>query len=933
MDMKINLTRVLTSSALLLLGLWTYAQVDTVHLAYRSVTENDLLGGVSYINMEELSEKNYNTYSLDNLQGYVGGWNGNSLWGFDGDNAGYLVLVDGIPRDANNVQPTEIEQISFLKGANAAILYGSRAAKGAILITTKRGKVDGLRVSIRANEGVDIAKSYPEYLGSAEYMTYFNEARVNDGLEPRYTSEDIYNYGSGSNPYRYPSLNFYSDEFIRNWRNRTEAVAEINGGGGRAHFYSNIGYYRASDFYKFGQAEDAYTSRLNVRGNVDMKIGDFISAFINANTTFYDSAGARGDYWNAAANFRPNRVSPLIPLGYIDPNAPEAIELVGTSSNIYNGMFLGGTQLDQDNIFADYYAAGSSKYTSRQFQFDAGIGFDLDSWVRGLSFKTVYAVDYANVYTTSFQNTYASFEPVWSNYAGEDRIVSITKYNNDEKNGVQNIGDVSARMTTFLTAQFDYSRSFGEHNVNGLLVASGWRQTRSGVYHRTGSAHTALNGSYNYAHKYYADATLSLMHTAKLAPGRRNSLSASLTLGWRLKNEDFLKDSEVVDDLLLSISATDMKQDIDIAYGDSQYFLYESVWTQAYGSGWYDGSQNLYTYSTRGKNYELGPISRKELAAGLRASLLDGMFKFDANAFFNRTDGLITLPSSYPSHLNTSWPDASFVPYTNFNANDRYGFDFAVQLNRRFGELDLSLGLAGTCYNTVASKRDEIQQEEYQKRQGLPLDGIWGYECLGFFGSQEEIDSAPSQEALGSTVRPGDLRYKDQNDDKVIDSYDQIYLGKGGWYGNPLSLGVNLTLKWHNLTFFALGTAGMGSYGLKNNDYYWISGEDKYSAVVRGRWTPETAGSATYPRLTSESGSNNLCSSDFWMYKTDRFDLAKVQLTYDFPMTGSKIFSGLSVYVSGSNLLTLSKEREYMEMNVGTAPQTRFYNLGVKATF
>lgn len=218
-------------------------KASLVQVAYRKIAQSDLLGGVSVVNVEELTKKNYSTYSLDNMQGYVGGWNGNSLWGMDGDHAGYLVLVDGIPRDANNVQPTEIEQITFLKGAQAVVLYGSRAAKGAIYITTKRGKAEGLNVSVRANTGFNVAKSYPEYLGSAEYMTLYNEASLNDGKQVLpYSQTDIYNHGSGLNPYRYPNVDFYSSDYISKAYNRSDVTAEITGGGKRARFYSNVGY-------------------------------------------------------------------------------------------------------------------------------------------------------------------------------------------------------------------------------------------------------------------------------------------------------------------------------------------------------------------------------------------------------------------------------------------------------------------------------------------------------------------------------------------------------------------------------------------------------------------------------------------------------------------------------------------------------------------
>jgi TonB-dependent Receptor Plug Domain. len=157
------------------------------------------------------------------------------------------VLVDGIPRVANNVLPSEIDQITFLKGAQAVVLYGSRAAKGVIYITTKRGKTEDFRISVRANTGFHISKSYPEYLGSAEYMTLYNEARANDGLSALYSDNDIYHSASGLNPYRYPNVDFYSSEFLKKVSNRSEVTAEITGGSKRAHFYSNVGYYHQDD--------------------------------------------------------------------------------------------------------------------------------------------------------------------------------------------------------------------------------------------------------------------------------------------------------------------------------------------------------------------------------------------------------------------------------------------------------------------------------------------------------------------------------------------------------------------------------------------------------------------------------------------------------------------------------------------------------------
>lgn len=911
-----------------------------IQVAYRKIAQSDLLGGVSVVNVEDLTKKNYNTYSLDNMQGYVGGWNGNSLWGMDGDNAGYLVLVDGIPRDANNVQPSEIDQITFLKGAQAVVLYGSRAAKGAIYITTKRGKTEGLNVSVRANTGFHVAKSYPEYLGSAEYMTLYNEASLNDGKKVApYSETDIYNYGSGLNPYRYPNVNFYSSDYVRKAYNRSDVIAEITGGGKRARFYSNVGYYRQGDVFKFGEAANNNVNRLNVRGNVDVTITNFISAYINANATFYDANSAKGNYWDAAAKLRPNRVTPLIPLGSLDQNALAAWDLIHATSNILDGKyFLGGTQLDQTNIFADYYAAGKSKWTSRQFQFDTGVDIDLNKTLKGLSFHAKFAVDYATSYTTSFDNTYSVYAPIWSNYGGNDIIVGLTKYGIDGKTGTQNISGSSDKQTIAFSGQFNYENTFNKvHNVSAMLIASGYQQTLSAQYHRICNANMALQIGYNYQNKYYADFGAALIHSAKFAEGHRKALSPSLTLGWRLSKEGFLADSPVVDDLMLSVSGSILHQDIDIVGKDNQeFYLYKSVWKQNDGYGWYDGSAGKYTFSSRGVNEDLTFIKRKEFSANLRASLWKRLITADASFFMNSMEGyLISNSTLYPSHLVTGYPAASFIPYMNFNNNRRIGFDFNVNLNKRIGEVDFTFGVAGTYYDTKSTKRDEINDFAYQNRQGRPLDGIWGLKSAGLFQSQEEIANSPAQDKLGSTVKPGDIKYIDQNGDNVIDSYDEVFLGKGGWYGSPFTMGINLTAKWKNFTFFVLGTGSFGAYGVKNSSYYWVSGENKYSAIVRNRWTEATKATATYPRLTTESGSNNFRTSDYWMYKSDRFDLAKVQITYDLPkrILRNTFLNEFSAYVSGSNLLTLSKEREHLEMSVGSAPQTRFYNIGVKAVF
>lgn len=907
---------------------------STVQLAFRQVGADEVLGGVSVLDVENLLKKNYiNDINNGTISGYVPGYNGNSLWGLDADNdAGYLVLIDGVPRDLNNIPPQEVKEITFMKGAQAVVLYGSRAAKGVIYITTKRGADAPLKIDARVNTGWAVAKAYPEYLGAAEYMTLYNEARANDGLAAAYSQEQIYHTAAHTNPYRYPDVNMYSGEYLKKVYNRTDANLEISGGNGRARFYTNINYFRQGDFVDFGEAKKNYSDRFSVRGNVDVNFSDYVSAYVNASATFYNSRGAHGSYWEAASTLRPNRITPLIPISMIDPSATGALDLVNTSMNIVDGNFLAGTQIDKTNIFADYYAKGYNKFTSRQFQFDTGVNIDLSMLTPGLSFATKFAVDYATSYNTGYYNNYATFVPVWTSYNGKEVIGDVSMEGKDEHSGVQNISDSQSRQTMNFSAQFDYKRTFADlHNFHAMVVGTGWQRTFSGQYHRTSNVNLGFEVDYNFDKRYYVDLAIAGVHSSKLAPGHRQAWSPSASIGWRISQEDFLKGSEAVNELMLSASYSKLHSDMDI----SDYYLYSANYTNGGWYSWAVGGTSA-AYPKRGENLDLTFVTREEFNVNLRGEFFNRMIGLDASFFVIKNDGLLVNNSvRFPSFFSTYYLEASFAPYINNNANRRTGFDFGVNFNKEFGEFALQVGVNGTYYDTKALKRDEIYENAYQYREGKPIDGIWGYRCEGFFATDEEAAAANQRALGGGKLRAGDLKYTDINNDGLIDDNDIVYLGRGGWYGAPFAMGVNITAKYKGFTLFLHGTGGFGGHAIKNGSYYWVAGDTKYSAEVRGRWTEATAATATYPRLTTGNGSNNFTTSDFWMYSTNRFDLAKVQLTYDFPKSiiHGPIVNGLSIYVSGSDLLTISKNRKIMETNIGSAPQSRFYNIGAKVTF
>ena len=925
-----------------------------VHVAFRDMDADKLLGGVSYVDMEELQKKDYTTGSLDDLYALVGGWNGNNLWGMDtekldnNDNSNMpLVIIDGVKRPSNNVLPSEIKQVTFLKGAQAVVLYGPKAAKGAILITTKRGTVDGLQVQVNANTGFHVAKEFPEYLGSAEYMTLYNEARANDGLTPRYSQQDIYNHASGLNPYRYPNVNYYSDEYIRKVYNRSDVTAEIQGGGQRAHFYTNINYYRSEDLLNFGNAKDNYTDRFSVRGNVDLTLNKLIKCFANASATFYNNHKNKGNFWGEASSMRPNfpeNAAPLIPIDMVDPYASNALAILGKSLNLLDGKYFpGGTKANQTNAIADCYFGGKTNSVSRQFQFDAGLIYDLNKFVKGLSFKTQFAIDYAASYDLSYDNKYAVFIPTWSNYNSNDVIVGLTQQNDEIVSGHMVMSNSKYRQTISWNGHFDYDHTFAvKHHVTGMLLGNMYTTTSSGTYHRYTNCNLGLLGGYDFMGRYFAEVALAGVHSSRLAEGNRDAISPSFTLGWNIAKESFMKDS-FVDDLMLSASYSDLNEDIDVYIGDQYYYLYEAQWkTSGGGFSWNEGNHSDITYSTIGSNPALDFIHRKEYSVSLRGSFFNRLISADLTFFNSDMDGfIIQNPSMFPSHLSGGINGSSFKPAINNNIQNRKGIDFSVTAQKQLGKVHATLGVVGSYVKTKYKKYDEIVEWDNLRVEGHAIDAIRGYKCLGFytyddFDKNEEtgkltLKSGLPTPKIGGTIQPGDLKYEDVNHDNVLDINDLVDLGT---WSSPLHLGFNLTLKYKNFTLFMLGNGQFGGKTVNNGSYYYMSGENKYSVNARGRWTPETADVATHPRLTTLSSANNAAASTFWLISTDRFNLRKLQITYDFPqeVLKSKYVKALSIYLSGNDLLTISKHRKIFETSVGYAPQTRFYNLGVKVT-
>jgi hypothetical protein len=514
------------------------------------------------------------------------------------------------------------------------------------------------------------------------------------------------------------------------------------------------------------------------------------------------------------------------------------------------------------------------------------------------------------------------YAPTWS--ATGDSLTKLQKFNEDAVPGTQNINNTIQRRTLGVSAWLDYDKTIKDvHNISAKLLGYTSSMSKDSIYQPTTNAHLGLQLDYNYKHKYWAGFTGAYVNSTKLPDGNRAAFSPTLSLGWLLSSEKFMSGSKAVDYLKLTASAGILNTDLDI----SGYYLYDNIYSsQAYFT-WNDGiqAQNRASQSSYGASPNLSFPKRKELNAGVEAAFFKNLLSLQATYFRTEMDGMLTQRfSQYPSYF------ANFVPYTNYNSTRREGVDVMMNVNKKVGAVELNLGVNGTYAKSKIIKRDELYIDAYQNRVGKPADAIFGLVNNGFFADQNDIDNSAKQ--MFSEVRPGDIKYIDQNGDHRIDSRDEVMIGR--WYA-PLNYGITFSVGYKNFNLFVLGTGSQGGNGVKNNTYYWVAGDAKYSEVVWNRWTPDTKATATFPRLSSSQNTNDFRYSDFWLYKSDQFNLSKVQLTYNLPgsVVRKTFFKDFGLYVSGGNLVRFSKNREILDLTVAGTPQFRYYNAGLRAKF
>ena len=885
---------------------------DVVNMPFQTIRRRNIPGAVTVLDPEEILKYDANQDIYDAINGRVPGMFGNqNVYGM----GPALIVVDGIPRPVSSLNLQEIDQITVLKDPSSRLLYGAKADLPVILVTTKRGEAYKKELNLRLEGGIMDPIAYPKFLSAADYMSLYNEALTNDGKLPLYDSMEIANTRNHVNNVLYPDESYYNSQYLKNFKTFHNLIAEASGGNDIAKYYVYMGWRGQNSLMNLGRNERS--DRINLRGNANYKINDYISMRADGVAVFDMNTNLKnGDFWQNSSTFLPNQAPVLIPVS--DSALRQNAELI-------NGDYvLGGTNVYRENIYGNQVLAGYRNTMNRILQINTGLDFDLDFIAEGLTASAFLTFDIRNFYASRLLNTYAVYEPVvLTDVSGNDSI-GYNKIGLDTEQGAESIINPDFYRRIGLYGTINYKRSVGDHDINAVAVAYRQQVQLNQNIHQLKDLHFGLQGNYSYKNKYVAQLGAVVAGSPRFPEENRYSVSPAVGLAWVISEENFFP-SGIFDFLKIRANGGLLNTD----QGITDYYLHQTSYSQGANFIYDNGVvSNPARYFQSIGNPDIGWVKRSEYSVGFEALLLERSLNIEGTYFHSRSyDELTTRGNYYPDYLGV------VLPQENYNSHLNQGVELAFAYETNFSDLKIRIGSNFVYAVPKVLQTDELNYEyDYLKRTGKPTDAMFGWVAEGLFMDQADIDNHATQ-TFGA-VQPGDIKYRDLNDDGIIDDNDVKVIG----YSTPrIQYAFHLNFTYKAFELFLLGSGQEGQSSYFNSPYYWVYGNRKYSEEVLGRWTSgEGVGqTATYPRLSSTSNSNNFRNSSYWIEENDWFTLRRVQLTMNLPenLSPGGFVRNLQIYLRASNVLTLSAIKEKRELNVGTEPQFRTYAVGFNASF
>ena len=864
-----------------------------------------------------------------------------------------LVLVDGVERSFNDIDPEDIESLTTLKDASATAVYGVRGANGVILIKTKPGKVGKPTVSADYYESFTRFTKMVDLADGITYMNAANEAMRNDGIATKYTEDQIRNTIAGKDPYLYPNVDWLK-EIFNDWGHNRRVNVNVRGGSEKVAYYASVSYFNETGMTVTDKNIDTYDSKMkysryNFTTNLNIDVTPTTKVEIGAQGYLGEGnypAISSADLYNAAMSISPVEYPKMF---FVNGEA----FVPGTSTNNnFNNPYSQATRRGYDNL------------TKNQIYSNLRVTQDLDMLTKGLKLTAMYAFDVYNeihVHQDRAESTY-NFLDTSVPYDMNGQPILQRIY--EGSNVLSYKQETSGNKKTYLEASLNYDRTFNDdHRVSALFLFN----QQSKLLYPKGTLEDAIpyrmmgiagRATYSWKDRYFAEFNIGYNGAENFSPKHRFGTFPAFGVGWVVSNEKFWQPlSKAVS--FLKIRYTDGK--VGNSEVSDRRFMYLDQMKENgdYGYKFGPNGTKWSGYETVNMAVDLIWEESRKQDLGIDLKLFNDDLSIVFDLFKERRENiLLKREHSIPSFLgyNTS------APYGNIGIIENKGFDGTIEYNKRINK-DWVIALRGNVtFNKDKWIQGELPEQKYEwmNQYGHNINGVKGYVAEGLF-TQTEIDDMARWESLSDankaitpkpfasqfgTVKAGDIKYKDLNNDGQIDGYDQTYISRGDV---PTTVyGFGFTVGWKDLSVGMMfqGVAGAERVlnGSSVNPFNGGGGSGNLYSNIGDRWTEENPDqNAFYPRLSygseTTSNINNFQKSTWWVRNMNFLRLKTLQISYNLPKPWvNKVhLKNAAVYVMGTNLFTLSRfklwDPELNTDNGASYPNTTSYSVGINFTF
>lgn len=848
-----------------------------------------------------------------------------------------LVIVDGVEQSFNNIDANEIESVSILKDASAAI-YGARAGNGVILVTTKRGQSGKPNISFNGTLTSQSYTNFPEPVNAGQYATLFREAQINSGIpenQTKFSEEDIAKYFAGNDP-QYPSTNWY-DEIMKKSALQQQYNLTIRGGTDVVKYYTFLGYLSQDGMFKGGNT--GYR-RFNVRSNLDVNLTSDLTFSLDLSAIKDDvrqSNRPASEEWFWMDFFDS---TPTSHASFPDPTKVPHIGPGPFNAIINTHEDLGGYNKTYKNTLNGAFTVnykvrpvpGLSAKLKLNYQ---QVSYDRKNWTKQ---NDIWDYDYAtDTYTlygksmpTSLKQEFHKNQVITGQFSlNYDRVINkdhainglalveIIDYNN---------GNFSAYRENYVTSAID--QLFAGGTIN---------QQANGSASVSGRASFVARANYAYQGKYLLEATARYDGSPNFPKDKRWGFFPSLSAGWRMSEEAFIKNNLTwIDNLKLRAGVSQTGFD---SVGAFQYLT-------GYKFEGYNvlGGKEVPGLTTTGiANTNISWETMTLYNVGLDLSVLNNKLYSEIDVFYRKRDDMlgtrvVSLPNTFGATL----------PSENINSQSTRGFEVLIGHRGNFGEF--SYDISGNV-SWSRSKWIHYDEPDYtdpddirlKKKSGQWIDVYNAYKSDGLFTSQEEIDNLGyDMDGMGNTsLRPGDIKILDLNNDGEVDWRDASTIGSGGTPHIIYGINLNMKYKGFDLSVFAQGAADY--YVQLQSGNINIDGvRTPFKVIWNERWTPENNDrNAIIPRQKIGQTTNNW-NSDYWYKNASYLRLKNLTLGYTFDkgLIRNLRMENLRLFVVGTNLFAINPLRKYgLDPETPDAtrgwsyPVTKSVSLGLNVTF